>query len=87
MDAAFGAARLYVHVGRDFPDRQNFLLAASPEAGLRFPDAAARFETWPADQWPELPCAAVLRDRLEEAETAAPPVRERGGRSAPASAD
>lgn len=87
VDAAFAAARLYVHVGRDFPERQNFLVAAAPEAAFRFPTSAGRFETWPDDQWPELPCAGVLRDVVPEAEAAAPPVRERGGRAVEASAD
>ena len=87
LEASFAAVRLYVHVGRDFPDRQNFLLAAAPDRAFRFPAAAGRFETWPDDQWPELPCAAVLRDRVPESESAAPPREERGGRVVPASAD
>ena len=78
--AAFPAVRLYVHVGRDFPERQNFLLAAAADAGFRFPERAGTFETWPAEEWPALPCAAVLRDRAEDA-SAAPPVGERGGRA------
>jgi hypothetical protein len=85
--AAFASSRLYVHVGRDFPERQNFLLAAAPEPGFSFPPAAGHFQTWPADQWPELPCTAVLHDRLPEREAAAPPAGERGGRAVQASAD
>lgn len=84
--AAFPESRLYVHVGRDFPERQNFLLAGAPQ-GFAFPSAAGHFQTWPADQWPELPCARVLRDRAAEHDDAAPPAGERGGRAVEASAD
>jgi hypothetical protein len=69
-----------VHVGRDFPERQNFLLAAAADAGFRFPDRAGAFEPWPADEWPALPCAGVLRDRVQDTAAALPAV-ERGGRA------
>lgn len=87
--AAFPYVRLYVHVGRDFPDRQNFLLAATADPTFAFPARAGLFETWPAEEWPRLECAGVLRDRAEGAQTdAAPPVGgERGGVAVPASAD
>jgi hypothetical protein len=88
--AVFPHVRLYVHVGRDFPERQNFLLAATDDPAFVFPSQALRFETWPADEWPALPCAGVLRDRGVEAQTqAAPPATdgERGERRAPAGAD
>lgn len=87
--ASFPAVRLYVHVGRDFPDRQNFLLAAAADASFTFPERAGPFDRWPEEEWPALPCAAVLRDREEGAQTeAAPPLGgERGGRAVPARAD
>jgi hypothetical protein len=86
---AFPHVRLYVHVGRDFPDRQNFLLAATADPSFAFPARAGLFDTWPREEWPALPCAAVLRDRVDGAQTeAAPPVDgERGGRAVPARAD
>ena len=45
--------------------------------------------TWPAEEWPRLECAGVLRDRVDGAQTdAAPPVGgERGGVAVPARAD
>lgn len=87
--ASFPAVRLYVHVGRDFPERQNFLLAASMDPSFAFPARAGLFDTWPAAEWPALPCAGVLRDRADGAQTdAAPPVGgERGVAAVPASAD
>ena len=87
--ASFPHVRLYVHVGRDFPDRQNFLLAATSDPSFAFPGRAGPFEPWPAEEWPALKCAGVLRDRGDGAQTeAAPPVGgERGGLAVPARAD
>jgi hypothetical protein len=88
--AVFPAVRMYVHVGRDFPERQNFLLAAAPDPSFAFPAEAGRLAVWPREEWPALDCAGVLRDRVEDARTqAAPPAAggERGGRAVPASGD
>lgn len=87
--ASFAAVRLYVHVGRDFPDRQNFLLAASLDPAYAFPARAGLFDTWPAEEWPAVPCAALLRDRADGGQTdAAPPAGgERGVAAVPARAD
>jgi SAM-dependent methyltransferase len=63
---AFPSLRLYYHLSRDFPDRQNFLLAASPDAGARLPGAAGTFESWPENEWPRLPGTAVFRDRFAD---------------------
>jgi SAM-dependent methyltransferase len=63
---AFASVRLYVHLGRDFPDRQNFLLAASPEPDARFPEAAGSFAAWPEAEWPRLSGTAVFRDRFAD---------------------
>lgn len=61
---AFAGVRLYYHLSRDFPDRQNFLLAASPETDARFPDAAGTFEAWAEAGWPRLSGTTVFRDRF-----------------------
>lgn len=89
-EAAFPSLALYVHVGRDFPDRQNFLLAGSGEAGVEMPARAGYFEPWPAEEWPRLGCAAVFRDRVPAGETRAaalPGAGERGGRALQAGGD
>jgi hypothetical protein len=56
---------VYSHMGRDFPDRQNFLLAAALEDGTSFPPRAGMFDLWPRAEWPRLPSVAVFRDREE----------------------
>lgn len=61
---AFASLRLYVHLGRDYPDRQNFLLAASNEADARLPEAGGTFEPWPQAEWPRLTGTAVFHDRF-----------------------
>jgi spermidine synthase len=63
---AFAGVRLYVHLGRDFPDRQNFLLAASPDAEAAFPEAAGTFEPWGEAEWPRLAGTTVFRDRFAD---------------------
>ncbi|HEU0015809.1 MAG TPA: fused MFS/spermidine synthase [Longimicrobium sp.] len=83
---AFPSVALYAHLGRDFPERQNFLLAAAAEPGVSFPARAGLFEPWPAAEWPEIACATVYRDRQGQNE-AAPPAGGRGGRAATAAAD
>ena len=90
VEAVFPAVRLYVHMARDFPERQNFLMAAADDPSFAFPERAGRFEAWPVEEWPSLPCAGVLLDRVAASQTnAAPPAAggERGGRAVPASAD
>ncbi|HEU4457479.1 MAG TPA: fused MFS/spermidine synthase, partial [Longimicrobium sp.] len=64
---AFASMRLYFHLGRDYPDRQNFLVVASPEPGARLPDTAGAFEEWPEAEWPNLP-TTVFRDRFPTAD-------------------
>ncbi len=56
---------VYSHMGRDFPDRQNFLLAAALEDGPAFPSRAGMFDVWPRAEWPRLPGVAVFREREE----------------------
>jgi SAM-dependent methyltransferase len=76
---AFAAVRLYVHLSRDYPDRQNFLLAASAQADARFPAAAGTFEPWPEAEWRRVGGTAVFRDRFADPQRApgAAPVRPR----------
>ena len=64
--AVFPRVVVYSHLGRDFPDRQNFLLAAALDDGPAFPTRAGMFDLWPATEWPRLPSIAVFRDRDRE---------------------
>jgi len=63
---AFPTVRLYYHLGRDYPERQNFLLAASAEAGARLPATAGSFDAWPEGDWPRLDGTTVFRDRFAD---------------------
>jgi predicted O-methyltransferase YrrM len=60
----FPSVRLFHHLGRDFPDRQNFLLAAAPDAETKLPQAAGVFDLWPEPDWPRLPGTTVFHDRF-----------------------
>jgi spermidine synthase len=79
---AFPAISLYSHLPRDFPDRQNFLVAAGADEDAAFPRAAAVFERWPRESWPVPGGLAVFRDRYDGAPQteAAAPGRDRGER-------
>lgn len=58
----FPAVAVYVHLGREFPERQNALLAASMDADYPFPEPSGMFERWPRDEWPEPEGVIVFRD-------------------------
>jgi hypothetical protein len=76
----FPAAELYVHLGRDYPERQNFLLACAAEAEHRFPERAGSFERWPRAEWPRPAGAVVYRDLAARGERSA--AASGGGRGA-----
>ena len=63
----FPRVAVYSHLGPDYPDRQNFLLAACDGDGPAFPARAGMFDTWPSGDWPRLPGVAVFRDSAERA--------------------
>lgn len=60
--SVFPAVALYIHLGRDYPDRQNFLLAGSAAAERQFPARAGLFDLWPREAWPTVPGATIYRD-------------------------
>lgn len=62
----FPAVALYLHLGRDCPERQNFLLAASPDPGYAFPERAGSFDLWPREEWPGWGGTTVFLDRFPE---------------------
>ena len=80
---AFPSLALYHHLGRDFPDRQNFLALVSAEPGVAMPRMAGTFEAWPEAVWPRLE-TAVFRDRAPETPRAAVPPAGGGGAWEPA---
>ncbi|CAN5745095.1 hypothetical protein BH23GEM3_BH23GEM3_04910 [soil metagenome] len=73
----FPAVALYTHLGRDYPERQNVLLTASPKIDWSFPAQAGIFERWPEAEWPAAG-TIVFRDLFpaEPAERSAPRERE-----------
>ena len=62
VSAVFPMVALYVHIGRDFPDRQNFLIIASQDVGRRTPPAIGTFDLWPKEDWPEVSGTLIFRD-------------------------
>jgi hypothetical protein len=76
----FASVALYVHLGRDFPERQNLLLAGSPDPDLRFPGRAGHFEPWAPSEWPQVEGVVTFRDvgpTIEPAEGAPRPAGPR----------
>jgi len=71
---AFPAVRLYYHLSRDFPERQNFLLVASDQADARLPAAAGTFDAWPEAEWPRPAGTTVFRDRFADPEARRAPL-------------
>ncbi|HEX9937461.1 MAG TPA: fused MFS/spermidine synthase [Longimicrobium sp.] len=71
---AFPSLRLYYHLSRDYPERQNFLLAAALEAGVSLPAAAGTFEPWPEAEWPRITGTTVFRDRFADPEARRAPL-------------
>jgi hypothetical protein len=77
---SFPNVALYTHLGRDFPERQNFLLALTLGTERVFPETAGHFDRWPREEWPDADGAIVLRDldvpAEARADTPAPTARE-----------
>jgi spermidine synthase len=51
FDAVFPSVALYSHLGRDYPDRQNLLLAGALSPEHELPQRAGLFERWPREEW------------------------------------
>lgn len=62
----FPSVELYLHLGADFPDRQNLLLVGAFEQKDEPPARAGRFERWPRSRWVVSSGAAVLEDLPED---------------------
>lgn len=63
--SVFPSTALYAHLGPDYPDRQNLLLAGAPDAEQHFPARAGLFERWPAAEWATGPETVVYRDLVD----------------------
>lgn len=66
FSTAFAASALYLHLGRDFPERQNALLAGAVDAGVEFPERAGLFDRWLPEEWPAKRETTLLRDLARE---------------------
>lgn len=73
--SVFPNVALYFHLGRDYPERQNFLLAGTADPARDFPDRAGQFERWREAEWPEVEGTIVYRDLHLPAEGATAAVR------------
>lgn len=60
--AVFPSVAMYVHLGRDYPDRQNFLLAGSPAPEYEFPARAGLFDRWPREEWAAAAGTTIYHD-------------------------
>src|SRR5690606_10268367 len=58
----FPTIEVYSHHGRDFPDRQNFLLVAARGPREAGPRSIGVFELWPRHEWPAMDDMVVFRD-------------------------
>lgn len=61
---------VYSHLGPDFPDRQNLLLAIAVDGDTRFPDRAGFFDLWKREAWPVGQGTTVFRDLATPREVA-----------------
>lgn len=75
----FPEVQVYAHLGRDFPDRQNLLLAARAEPGPPAPPRAGLFEPWPRAEWPQWNGTAIYRDLFPARAPAPVPAAADGG--------
>lgn len=66
-EGVFPSVALYVHLGKDYPERQNLMLLAGLEEGMDFPRSTGGFERWPREDWPELDGVITYRDLGMEA--------------------
>ncbi len=67
--SVFPRVTLYTHLGADYPDRQNFMLAGGVEAPDKpVPESAGVFDRWEEAQWPDASGTMIYRDLLPLAE-------------------
>jgi hypothetical protein len=76
----FPDARLYLHLDRGYPDRQNFLLAAPVGDAPPLPSRAGLFDVWPRAEWSSPTGTVVFRDTTLVAASPERPRRDRTAR-------
>lgn len=59
----FPSVALYPHIGADYPEPQNVIVIAAPDAEYRIPARVGSFFRWPREAWPGWGGAIVYRDR------------------------
>jgi MFS family permease len=64
LSEVFPNAALYTHLGPDFAERQNVVLAVAVDVDFAFPDRAGWFEALPRQEWPAWDGTIVFRDLL-----------------------
>ena len=72
FSAVFDSTALYLHLGADFPARQNALLAGAVGPDVEFASRAGLFEPWPREDWPATTGAVILRDLSLDPDGTAP---------------
>ena len=62
FDGVFPYLAVYVHLGRDYPDRQNLLLIAGTGEPGELPRSTGGFELWPREEWPSVEGSVTFHD-------------------------
>jgi len=65
VESVFPSTAVFLHLGADFPDNQNVLIAAAPEEETRIDGRAGLFELWPPAARPTQPEGIVYREMPE----------------------
>lgn len=62
FDRVFPRLAVYVHLGRDYPERQNLLLLGETDGAGEFARSMGGFELWPRNEWPAGEGSVVFQD-------------------------
>jgi hypothetical protein len=77
----FPAVTVLTHLGPDFPDRQNVLIAAALDPDARLPTSTGIFQSWDRSEWPDSSDTIVFRDLYSESRPAPSVTHEAAERS------
>ncbi len=62
FERVFPHLAVYVHLGRDYPDRQNLLLTARLADPGEYARTTGGFELWPREEWPSVEGSVIFHD-------------------------